>query len=804
MVLRKFLSAIVSLYFFMLSSSLFAQSEIQQVRFSHPDGEKKGRYALTGKVTHLDSNEPLSGVALHLNGFFEGTVTDKNGQYLVVLDSGRHRVAFRQLGKKGAIYQVDLYGNGVLDVKLGNMDFELETFTLLSEERDRNIRNPISGYTKMNIAEIRLVPTLMGEPDVINVIQSLPGVTSVGEGSSGINIRGGQADQNLIMMNDALVLSQGHALGFLSPFNGEVVQNFTLFKGNIPSFYGGRSASALNIEMKKGDLETQNKTVSLGTAVSKLTFDGPLVKGKTSLVTSFRRSNANYLLDLTKEPDIQNSRISFYDLYAGIYHRFNDKNNLDFNLLRTGNVFDFANEFGFNWQNTVGSLTSKNLLSEKLSLISMLAFGDLRNTYTQTAGLNPREIENGMTYYQGKISGIWATEVLEITAGGEGLRYLMKPEQSQELGERSGTPPQLVNKQNGLEFAGFVDVVWNPNPAFSLNTGLRRSFYRQFGPDSIFTYGEGRPISSINIIGSTFQEGCILAAYDGWEPRLSFRINIDSTNAIKGGYSRMFQYLQSISNTSGPTPIDLWQLSTRYIPPQASHNFTIGYFRDFKENEWSTSLEGFYRVTANQTEYRDFADLFLNPHLETELVQGTGLAYGAELLIRRNTGKITGWLAYTFSRSLIRTESPFSQIQINNGRWFPANFDRPHIVSLVSNFHISKSRSFNINGNFSSGRPVTGMNASFRVGNITVPNFRDRNEFRIPDYLRLDISYNTNGLVRKWDDKINFSIYNLLGRRNAYSVFFKQEAQVPRLVPYQLSILGSVFPSISYVVNFTQ
>lgn len=793
---------LVGICFLMSVQAVQAQTEFQEHRFE--SDIKKATYLLTGKISDIDSGDPLSGVSVHIDGFFTGINSDLNGQYVVALDSGRHRIVFRRFGKTASHHIVYLYGDGKLDVSVGNLDFELEAFTLLAEERDRNVRSPITGVTKMTIKELRLVPTLMGEPDVFNVLQSMPGVTSVGEGSAGINVRGGQADQNLILLNEALVLSNSHALGFLSAFNGDVLQNFTLYKGAAPSSFGGRSASVLNIESRKGDLENWKYSGSLGTALSKIVIEGPIIPEKTSMLAAVRRSNANWLLNSVDELDVSNSSIRFHDIYLGLNHRFSEKNTLDLTLLNTGDFFRFSDQFGFQWSNFVGSLTSKNLITENFSLIGMAAYGTFENAFFEPAGIDPARISNGLSYIQGKFSGLYTFDNFELTFGGEAISYQMAPERLEPFNISSEVQSDELNKQRGIELAPFISSEWNPHTNFSISAGLRYSMYQQLGPDSVFLYQENRPLSPFTVTDQIGYGDEPIVAYGGFEPRVSVRWTFNEVNSIKAGYSTMNQYLQTISNATGPTPIDLWQLSTTYIKPQRSYNYSLGYFRNFKDNEWSTSLEGYFRKTDNQLEYRDFANLFLNPNLEAELIQGEGQAYGAELLIQRNTGGVTGWLSYTYSRSFIRTTSEFSEILVNGGNWFPTNFDRPHILSLVTNFHLGKARTFNVNVNYSTGRPVTAPSTNYIIDGIFLPDFGDRNQFRIPNYFRIDLSYLTNGIVRTWDDKFNFSIYNVLGRRNAYSVFFQREAQSLRLRPYQLSILGSVFPTISYSVAFTK
>ncbi|MGY6521038.1 MAG: TonB-dependent receptor [Mongoliitalea sp.] len=779
-----------------------AQNEFKEIRFNHEGGDKKAQYFLTGKVTNQETGLPLENVSVHIDGFFTGVNTDKNGLYIFPLDSGRHRIVFRRFGKQADYYLIQIFRDAVLDVSLSNLDFQLDVFTVLAEERDRNVKSPITGVTKMTMEEIKLVPALMGEPDVFNVLQSMPGVTSVGEGSAGLNIRGGQADQNLILMNEAIVLSNNHALGFLSAFNGDVVQNFALYKGNVPAQFGGRSASALNIGMRKGDFETWGGSVSLGTAVTKLMLEGPLKTDKTSIIAGLRRSNLNWKLGTVDQLDVSNSRLNFHDIYTAINHKFSQNHTLEWNLLNTGDRFQFSDQFGFRWNNLVSSLTSRNLITDNFSITGMLAYGNFTNRFFEPSVNDAFQISNGLEYQQAKLTGLWTSESMELSFGIEAVNYQMKPEERAPFNERSGITPAAVSKQQGLEWAPFVGLDWTVSEKFSISVGARYSFYQQNGPDSVFLYQENLPISRFTIVDRVAFDAGPIAQFSGFEPRFSFRWALDETQSIKAGASVMNQYLQTISNATGPTPIDLWQVSTSYILPQRSVNLSLGYFRNFKENDWSTSVEGFYRTTDNQLEYRDFAQLFLNPHIETELIQGEGKAYGAELMIQRNRGGVTGWLSYTYSRSLIRTTSPFSEIQVNRGEWFPTNFDRPHILSLVGNVHLGKKRFFNASFNYSTGRPVTAPATNYIIAGIFVPDFGDRNQFRIPDYIRLDFSYLTNGIVRGWEDSFNFSIYNLLSRRNAYSVFFERENQSRRLRPFQLSILGSIFPTMSYTVNF--
>lgn len=786
------------LVFFIWSNLLYAQQDTLIYTFTDTTNANPAiSYNLTGIIKGPD-NEPISKVSIYIDGQFSGTNTDDFGRYFLALAPGKYKVVIHHISMQPKTLTLFLYGNGVINITMSEKRYNLDEVIISAENLSENINRTLAGRVYMDVNELKTIPAFLGEPDIIKSLQFIPGVTSTGEGSSGFNVRGGQADQNLILINDALVLSSNHALGFLSPFNPDVTQDFTLYKGNVPSYYGGRTSSTLSISMRHGSLEKANLHASLGTATSKLLMEGPVIKNKVSGILAIRKSNSNWLIRKVKNPDIKNSTLNFSDLYGSIYAQLSPTTQVEVNTLYTGDLFKFSSEFGYEWNTSLSSLTIKSLLSKKISLIGMVAYGNFENSLFDPSGAESAKVKNGTSYWQGKLSTLLTSKKNSLTLGLEFVDYRSKPETIAPYNENSGITRKSVRKDRGIETAGFISNEWSPSDFFSVVAGIRFSYYEQRGPTTIFLYQDASPKSESTIIDSLKYSSGRVEAFNGFEPRISLRLKLSEKKSIKLSYTRLIQYIHSISNTSAPTPIDLWQVSTKYIPPQLADNFSAGLFCNSKQDLWSFSTEFFYRSTTGQIEYKDFAQLFLNKHIESELISSIGKAYGIEFQVKKNIGKWTGWLAYTYSRSILRTKSKFEEELINDGNWYPSNYDRPHIASIVLNRKLWPKGLFSISTQYSTGRPVGSISSSYIVNGTTIPNYSERNEIRLQNYFRVDLSITTGSLFKKIDDKLNISIYNLSGRRNAYSLLFKQDANSSTLKPYRVSILGTIFPSITY------
>jgi hypothetical protein len=785
---------------FLIAVPLYAQEQPEAVSFGDSLNFQKRNTTLTGIVTNAETNEPVQGVNIFADGLYSGQETDANGKYFLSLPAGEYRIVFRHAAMIPKVFKVGLYAHGLLNVKMSPKVVDLSEIIISARGAEQNIKHATTGIVEMSIEQVKTLPALMGETDVIKSLQLFPGVTSVGEGSSGVNIRGGRSDQNLTLMNEALVLSSNHAMGFLSSFNHDVVGNFTLYKGNVPSYYGGRASATLNIEMKKGNFDKWNMQGGIGTSSNRLLIDGPLLKDRVSIISGARFSNANWILRKAENSDVSSSSVRFYDFYGAVTARIGAKHVITVNGLHTGDHFKFSDKFGYEWSSDVASVNSKNSITEKLSAYSILAYGDFRNSFFDPSGPEAARITNGVTYVQGKFSLLYALEKHSITAGTEAIRYQAAPEKMEAYG---GSPviPARVGKNKGLEYSFYAEDEWSPVDALSFSFGIRASFYRQLGPDSVYFYQEGAARSEQTITGKALDSSNALTTQSGLEPRFSGRVNLTPTRSLKFSYSRMMQYLHTISNTLAPTPIDLWQVSTRYLKPQRSQMYSLGYFQNFREEAWSGSIELFYRKSADQVEYRDFAKLFMNPHIETELLQGEGRSYGSEFFLKKNIGNWTGWLSYTYSRSVVKIDGATSEEQVNEGKWFPSNHDRPHVTSLVLNRKFYPRGSFNVSFTHSTGRPISAVVSNYTVNHVSVPNYSYRNEYRIPNYFRMDVSCVIGNVIRKIDDSLTISIYNLLSRRNAYSVYFQKSGSSFIMIPYKLSVLGTIFPSMTYTIS---
>lgn len=790
------------LFFLFFAFRSTAQTDSLSFSFGKSEGIHSKPYILTGKVTSKVSSKPIEGVGVYVDGVFTGVSTDRFGAYYLTIPPGNHRVVFRHISNVPVFTRIFIYENAAVSIQMVEKAFELDGVVVLSDEPDRNVRNPITGVTKLTTTELRAIPAFLGEADIFKGLQLLPGVSSVGEGTSGINVRGAKADQNLLLMNEALVLSSNHALGFLSGFNTDVTENFTLYKGNLPANFGGRAGSALNILMRPGSKESWQGQVGIGTSNGKVLIEGPVIKDKVSVIFGGRVSNVNWLLGKVRDLDIQNSRLNFYDGYLGLNWDLGKGHLLEANTLVTGDDFQFSDQFGYEWANRISSLRYKGILGENISISGLLADGNFDNAFFDPEGVDAAKVKNGMRYQQGKVSATWANDKLALTGGLEGIYYQGKPERISPFEEFSAIQIEQVGKERGMELSGFLSLEYELGENTGFVSGLRYSGYSQFGADTVYQYNPNGPISENEITGEILFPSGKIKSYSGFEPRFSLRQNLNPTLSVKLSYARLYQYIQSVSNTFGPTPIDLWQLSTTYIPPQRSDNFSLGIFKNAKDNSWEYSIDAFYRTSINQVEYRDFAQIFLNPHMETELVFGKGEAYGAEFLIKKNLGVVTGWLAYTYSRSFFSSQSGFSEEQINQNERFPSNYDKPHEVNFILSRKMYPRGLFNISVNYATGRPVSAVSASYILnGGLIVPDYSKRNQYRIPDYFRVDLSYTVEKVFSKKGDSLNFSIYNLFGRKNAYSVFWQKDEDSKQLRPYRLAILGSIFPSITYSIK---
>jgi hypothetical protein len=765
---------------------------------STPPGSK---VILTGKITDINGN-PLASSSISADGFKYFDYTDASGNYLLEMPSGKYRITIRFVGKETAFRRIMLFSAGNLNFTLEESIKTLEEVVISSRPLDNNVKSALAGSNTLNIKEIKKLPTFLGEVDVLKSIQLLPGVSTIGEGSSGFNVRGGRADQNQILLNGTPVFNSSHALGFVSSFNPDVISNFTLYKGNVPSNLGGRASSVLEVNTRSGSYDSWKHQIGLGVASVRLTSEGPLIKDKSSILLSARFSNANWILKSVDNPDVSKSRLNFNDVTAAISHEFTKNSVLRLNYFRSYDFFRFSDQFAYDYTNQIASLEWKTLTNRKISPSTLVSLSNFTNALIDPSGFDASRLNNQIKYFQIKETVSYIPiEKLSILMGFEAILYDSRPEEFGNYGSNITIEPKVVDKNRGLEYSGFGSIEWSIKENFSLSGGVRHSNYAHLGRDTVFTYNSLQSRSAGGIVDTTvYKKNDVINSFGGFEPRFSIRYSPLKSQSIKVGYNRMRQYIHQISNSAAPTPVDIWQVATNYIPPQIVDNYSVGYFVNVKDNTWELSAEYFYKKMKNLVEYKDFPTLFLNRHIETELVKAEGLAYGGELYARKMKGLWTGWISYTYSRSFVRTISSFNEDLVNRGEWYKANFDKPHSINIVVDKKI-KNGGISWTASYSTGRPITAIESSFIVDNTVIPIYSDRNQYRIPDYFRIDMSVTIGSVLKKYDDSLVFSVYNLLSRENAYSIFYQTPTNffVPK--PYKLSVLGAAFPSITYNIT---
>jgi len=762
------------------------------------------RVTVTGEITSKEGGV-ITGASVSAETFKYFDYSDPSGKYLLEVLPGTYRILVRHLGYQSVYLKLRVLSAGLLNIEMEEGVTSLSEIVITSRAIDSNVKQSLPGLTTLEIAEIRSLPTLMGEVDILKSLQLLPGVSSVGEGSSGINVRGGRIDQNLVLLNDAPIFSNSHALGFVSAFNQDILKDFSLYKGNVPANLGGRASSVLQINTRRGDFGKWMYQGGIGPISSRFTAEGPIKPGKTSILMAGRVSHANWVLKRVADPNVKQSKLSFYDAFAGLSHRFSPNSLADVTIYSSQDEFRYSQQFGYSWSNTLVNAKWQALANRKASPVFSASYGRFRSSLIDPEGFDASKLTNTLNYLQvSENVNYEPNDKHDIVAGVSGMGYFPKAEQFEGYNGNSNISRQSAAKNNGIELAIYVNDDYKIHKNLSISMGLRYSHYTHLGQDTVYTYspGIGKTASSIEDT-LYYSKGQSVKSFGGLEPRISARISLASNQSIKVSYNRMRQYIHLISNTTAPTPIDLWQVSTEYLPPQIADNYSVGYFLNLKENKWETSAELFYKDMNNLVEYKDFPTLYLNHHLETELLSGIGRAYGGEVYIRRLKGRWTGWISYTYSQTEVKVQSKNGAESINGGSWYPSNYNKPHTFNLVLDRKLNNRGAFSIIFTYSSGRPLTAIESSYIVGGTVVPVYSQRNKYQIPNYYRLDLSFTVGNVFKKIDDSLVFSLYNLFGRNNAYSIFYQRPANnyfIPK--PYQLSVLGSALPSLTYNFKF--
>ena len=760
------------------------------------------KITLSGYVKDEESGEPIIGASVFVSELEVGMNTDQYGFYSLTLPAGEHMVRFRSYSKEERRQKVRLYGDGSLDMAMYDAIRQLDV-VLIEAERDANITSAQMGLAKMSVQTLKQMPAFLGEIDVIKSALLLPGVQSVGEGAAGFNVRGGGVGQNLILLNQAPIFNSSHLFGFFSVFNPDMIKQFDLYKSGIPARYGGRLSSVLDIALKDG-----NKTKLVGSGgvspvAARFTVEGPIGKKQNhSFIVGGRSSYSDWILARLPDPLIQNSKAGFFDVNGKINLELSRKDRIDFSAYFSRDNFLLNRDTAYTYRNLNGSVNWKHLFNNRLYAVNSAIYSQY-NYQVTTEGEPTTAFDIGyqIRYHELKTDFTYIPQPRhQIRFGANVIFYRLNPGNRLAPSPESIVQPLQIDTEQALESGLYISDEWDVNPRLKLYGGLRFSQYVLMGPYVEHQYADNVPRQPDNIADSlTYGNGSWIKGYGGPELRLSARFEIDEKSSVKFSFNRLRQYLHMLSNTTSISPTDTWKLSDPHIRPQIGDQLSLGYYRNLRQNSIETSIELYVKRIKDLLEFKNGAQLLLNPYIETDLINARGNAYGAEFLIRKERGKLNGWVSYTYSRVFVKADGRFPDETINNGQPFPANVDKPHDFSFVGNYKFSRRFSISSNLAYSTGRPITYPVSQFRFGNAVRLSYSRRNQFRVPDYFRWDVSVNIEGnhKIKKFaHSSWSLSFFNILGRQNVYSIYFVSGAN--GIQGYKLSIFGRPITTLTF------
>ncbi|HOX82413.1 MAG TPA: TonB-dependent receptor [Chryseolinea sp.] len=765
----------------------------------------QGNATIAGIVRDSKSGEPIIGAAVFVENPTIGAVTDQFGYFSLTLPKGKHELNIKSIGMKSTQRHVMLFANGKLDIEIEEDVTPLKE-VVVESERDARVTGMQMGMEKLDIRTMKQIPLALGETDIMKVILTLPGVQSVGEGTVGLNVRGGATNQNLILYNDATVYNPSHLFGFFSTFNPDVLKNVELYKSGINAEYGGRLSSVLDVHSREGNLKKIHGSGGISPITGRFSLEGPIIKDKTSFLIGARSTYSDWILRQLDADEIANSTASFYDLNASISHKIDDDNNIYISGYASKDKFKLNTDTLYRYSDQNASIKWKHSFNSKL--YGVLTGTVSKYTYSVESEVNPvqaSKLDFSISQWNAKADfNYFPNSKHTITAGANVVGYNISPGNYKPLGEQSEVTPDKIQDEQALESAVYIGENYEITPNLSLYVGLRYSFYQSLGPRDVYTYAEGVPRQESTIQDTiSYGKGQTISSYHGAEPRFSVRYTLSPSSSVKFSYNRMRQYIQMLSNTTAIAPTDIWKLSDTYVRPQIGDQFSIGFYKNMRGNMIETSVEAYYKTMQHAVDYKDGAQLLLNHHLETDVLDSKGKAYGLELLVKKSTGKVNGWVSYTYSRSLLQTQGNSPTETINDGVYYPSSYDKPHAFNFIGNYKFSRRFNFSLNVVYSTGRPITLPIAKYDLGGTQRIYYSDRNAYRIPDYFRTDISINIEGnhKVKKLaHSSWTVAVYNLTGRANAYSVYFTSENGV--IKGYKLSIFAQAIPTITYNFKF--
>lgn len=769
------------------------------------------KYTLSGLITDASNGEKLLGVNLIVKELTTGTASNEYGFYSITLPEGKYTISVEYIGYGTIKEEITLQGNIRKNFSLKPEDIVLSAVEVTghSTSQKTEVRKPEMSVTAIPIATIKKLPVLVGEVDIVKTLMQMPGVSNAGEASSGFNVRGGAADQNLVLLDEATIFNASHLFGFLSVFNADAIRDMKLYKGGIPARYGGRISSVLDVYQKEGNKNTFAGTGGIGVLSSRLLLEGPLVKEKASFLIGGRASYAHLFLKLT---DNQNSAY-FYDLNTKLSYQLGQNDALYLSAYFGRDHFKLSDNLTNAYGNMFANLRWNHVFSQQLfgNLSAIYSNYDYRFDFNMLDMRWNSGIENFNLKYDFKH---YLSERFKLGYGMQLLQYTFKPGEIIPTSPSSTIKEKRLANKYALENSFYIDAEHKLTKALSLSYGLRFSSFYHLGKETINVYRNNSPVLfntarqvyyKAEPIGTKYyKSGKIMDLFSYFEPRFTAAYAFSDTKSIKASYARTVQYIHLISNTTSPTPLDVWTPSGEFIDPQLAHQYALGYASNFHDDDYSLEVEGYYKTVDNRLDYIDGADLIANEAIERVLLKGHSKAYGLEVLLRKNTGKLTGWIAYTLSTSQMQTPGRTPEESgINNGDWYNTTYDKPHDLSISATYAASPKWTFGAIFNLQSGLPTNYPVGKYNYLGESVAVYSKRNEYRLPTYHRLDLSatYTPQRQNKRWKSEWTFGIYNVYNRKNAVSVSFRENKDTHANEAVRLSIFG-IIPSVTYNFSF--
>ena len=762
-------------------------------------------YTLKGRVTGKADGQPIANLALIVQESGNGTVTDSNGNYELDLPMGKNSVQTKGLGFRDTQTLFVIYNNGVHNFQLDESVEALDE-VIVQSNRNKNVEQALTGVTTIEVEKIKTMPLVLGEQDILKAAISMPGISTAGEGASGYNVRGGRIDQNLILLDEGVIYNPAHFFGIFSAINPFSTSSATIYKGHIPVEFGGRLSSVFDLRSKKGNKEKFSGEASIGPVTGNAVLEIPLSKGKSSLMVGGRATYSDWILKALDDEQLQNSEASFYDIIAKYDQVINENNSIEATGYYSQDAFSVTSDSIFDYSNLLASIKWNHQFNESNSLglvFSNSSYG-FGITYDGQSNSNFKlRYKNNEIGVKAKMKSILNPRHT-LDYGIAGKLYDVDPGRIEPEGPDSEVSSLSIPDERGLESAVFLSDSYKANDKLLLDFGMRYSVFAALGPGIQRLYEENAPRNSGTLMGTEeYDDNEFIKTYGGPEARVSARYFLSPSFSIKASYNNGIQYIHTLSNNTTASPTDTWKLSDYNIEPQRAAQTSLGLYKNFDGGLYELSLEGYYKKQKNLLDYKVGAQLLMNEAIETEVLQGDGKAYGLEFLLKKNEGRLNGWLAYSYSRSFVRLDGDFNEELVNGGEFFPSNYDKPHDLSIVANYKFTKRFSASANFVYQTGRPVTFPIGKYEYNNAEYVAYSDRNKYRIPDYYRLDLSFNVEGnhKIKKLAHSFwSISVYNVLGRNNPYSVFFATEDGAVKA--YQSSIFSIPVPTITYNFKF--